>query len=68
MNIHELKEAENANPAPAWQEQAGSVYITFLPGVVPDIQEVTGKAGAHDGVHEALAAAGIGTKLGLTLS
>jgi len=49
MNIHELKEAENANPAPAWQEQAGSVDITFLPGVFPDIQEVTGKAGAHDG-------------------
>ncbi len=33
--------AENANPAPAWQEQAGSVYVTFLPAILPDIPEVT---------------------------
>lgn len=33
--------AENANPAPAWQEEAGSVYITFLPADLPDIPQVT---------------------------
>ena len=32
---------ENTNPPPTWQEQAGSVYVTFLPAVLPDIPEVT---------------------------
>lgn len=31
---------ENANPPPIWQEQAGSVYITFLPAVLPDSSEI----------------------------
>ncbi len=51
---------KNANPAPAWQEQAGSVYITFLPAVLPDIPEVK--------AHEALGAGGTGTELALSLS
>ena len=61
MNVHELKEAENANSAPTWQEQAGSVYIIFLPAVLSDIPEVTGKVGAYDGVHEALGVGATGT-------
>ena len=32
---------ENSNPAPTWHEQAGSVYVTFLPAVLPDIPQVT---------------------------
>ncbi len=52
---------ENANPAPAWQEQAGSVYIAFLlPAVLPDIPVVK--------AHEALGAGGADTKLALSLS
>ena len=35
--------AQNGNPAPTWQEQAGSVYVTFLPAVLPDTLEVTGE-------------------------
>ena len=27
---------ENANPIPNWHEQAGSVYVTFLPAVLPE--------------------------------
>jgi ATP-dependent DNA helicase RecG len=27
---------ENANPVPTWHEQAGSVYVTFLPAVLPE--------------------------------
>lgn len=27
--------AENDNPAPAWSEQAGSVYVTFQPAALP---------------------------------
>ena len=29
--------AENGNPAPTWSEQAGSVYVTFKPAVLPDV-------------------------------
>jgi hypothetical protein len=29
--------AENGNPAPTWQEQVGSVYVTFLPAAFLDI-------------------------------
>lgn len=29
---------ENANPAPVWSEQAGSVYVSFLPAVLPTRQ------------------------------
>ena len=32
---------ENGNPIPAWQEQAGSVYVTFLPAALPDMQRDT---------------------------
>ncbi|GBE36210.1 hypothetical protein BMS3Bbin07_00354 [bacterium BMS3Bbin07] len=39
---------ENTNPAPSWQEQAGSVYVMFLPAVLPD----TGKVGGHDEAHQ----------------
>jgi ATP-dependent DNA helicase RecG len=28
--------AENGNPPPDWSEQAGSVYVTFLPATLPD--------------------------------
>jgi ATP-dependent DNA helicase RecG len=49
---------ENANPAPIWQEQAGSVYVTFLPAVLPDTPEVK--------AHETLGAGGTGTKLALS--
>jgi len=42
---------ENGNPAPTWKEQAGSVYVTFLPPV---------SAGREGGAGE------IGTKLGLS--
>jgi len=30
---------ENGNPEPSWQEQAGSVYVKFLPAVLPDTPE-----------------------------
>ena len=33
--------AENGNPPPLWQEQADSVYVTFLPAVLPGTPEVT---------------------------
>jgi len=26
---------DNGNPAPTWAEQAGSVYVTFLPAELP---------------------------------
>ncbi len=42
--------AENANPAPTWQEQAGSVYVTFLPAELPESQKVTGEVEIHLGV------------------
>jgi len=32
--------AENGNPAPTWQEQAGSVYVTFLPAALPYTPQV----------------------------
>jgi len=32
---------ENSNPPPSWQEQADSVYVTFLPAVLPATPEVT---------------------------
>jgi len=32
---------ENGNPKPTWREQAGSVYITFLPAVLQTAPEVT---------------------------
>ena len=35
--------AENGNPTPTWQEKAGSVYVTFLPAVLPDTPQVTGE-------------------------
>ncbi len=35
--------AKNGNPAPAWQEQAGSVYLTFLPAELPDTRQVPDK-------------------------
>ena len=44
--------AENGNTSPAWQEQAGSVYVTFLPAVLPGIPEITAEVGVHDGVHD----------------
>ena len=34
---------ENGNPKPTLQEQAGSVYVTFMPAVFPDTEEVTGE-------------------------
>ena len=34
---------ENGNPKPTWQEQAGSVYVTFMPAVLSDTPEVTGE-------------------------
>ena len=34
---------ENGNPEPTWQEQAGSVYVKFLPAVLPDVQRDTGE-------------------------
>lgn len=37
--------AENGNPAPNWQEQAGSVYVTFLPAALPDTPQVGTKLG-----------------------
>lgn len=32
---------ENGNPKPTWREQAGSVYVTFLPAALPATPEVT---------------------------
>ncbi len=29
---------------PSWQEQAGSVYVTFLPAVLPDISQIGTKS------------------------
>ena len=34
---------ENGNPKPTWQEQAGSVYVTFIPAVLPGTPEVSGE-------------------------
>ncbi len=36
---------ENGNPPPTWQEQAGSVYVTFRPAVLPDETQVAGELG-----------------------
>ncbi len=36
---------ENGNPPPTWQEQAGSVYVTFWPAILPDKAEVAGEIG-----------------------
>ena len=30
---------ENGNPAPAWKEQAGSVYVLFLPAELPPAEQ-----------------------------
>ncbi|MCK5509577.1 MAG: hypothetical protein KAI50_13775 [Desulfobacterales bacterium] len=38
-NLRELH--ENDNPPPVWSEQAGSVYVTFLPAILPSAQQVT---------------------------
>jgi hypothetical protein len=40
-NLQELP--ENDNPPPAWSEQAGSVYVTFLPAILPSAQQVPDK-------------------------
>ncbi len=32
---------ENGNPPPTWQEQAGSIYVTFWPAILPDDVQVT---------------------------
>ena len=42
LNIIDWR-TENGNPAPTWQEQAGSVYVTFLPAALPDMQRDTGE-------------------------
>jgi len=54
--------AKNDNPPPAWSEQAGSVYVTFLPAIFPSAQRSTEKVipeitrqvedEAHDEAHE----------------
>ena len=44
--------AWSAPDLPAWHEQAGSVYVNFLPAVLPDIPEITGDVGVHVGVHD----------------
>ncbi len=36
---------ENGNPPPTWEERAGSVYVIFLPAVLPDVAQVTGNLG-----------------------
>ncbi|MDA2928386.1 putative DNA binding domain-containing protein [Acidobacteria bacterium AH-259-O06] len=41
---------ENGNPEPTWQEQAGSVYVKFLPAVLPDTPEDTGDVGTKLGL------------------
>jgi ATP-dependent DNA helicase RecG len=38
--------AENANPRPTWHEQAGSVYVTFLPAALPAAQQAMRKHGS----------------------
>ena len=42
--------AENGNPPPGWLEQAGSVYVTFLPAVLPDTPKDTGDVGTKSGL------------------
>ena len=39
---------ENGNPAPTWKEQAGSVYITFLPAELPVSAKVSDKRRTSD--------------------
>jgi len=39
---------ENGNPPPSWQEQAGSVYVTFLPAELPATRQVPDKYPASD--------------------
>jgi len=34
---------ENGNPQPTWREQSGSVYMVFLPAVLPDKTPLTGE-------------------------
>jgi len=41
---------ENGNPEPTWQEQAGSVYVKFLPAVLPDTPKDTGNVGTKLGL------------------
>lgn len=50
---------ENGNPAPSWQEEAGSVFVTFRPAELPATQRVS-KAPGDDASDET------GTKLGLS--
>ena len=38
---------ENGNPTPAWSEQSGSVYVTFRPAVLPDVQPVAAQSTAQ---------------------
>ena len=51
---------ENGNPNPTWKEQAGSVYITFLPAELPVVE----KAGARQETEEKQVAGEVGTKSG----
>ncbi len=39
--------AENNNPPPTWMEQAGSIYVTFLPAVLPETPQVTPEVTPH---------------------
>ena len=57
LNIIDWLKA-NHNPTPSWSEQAGSIYVTFRPAVLPEVQvapdrtdqhaETSGQNGAHE--------------------
>ncbi|MGA8832246.1 MAG: hypothetical protein WB554_11620 [Desulfomonilaceae bacterium] len=36
LNIIDWLKANN-NPTPSWEEQAGSIYVTFRPAVLPEV-------------------------------
>lgn len=38
---------ENSNPTPAWSEQSGSVYVTFLPAVLPEMRPAAAQVAAQ---------------------
>ena len=41
--------SENGNPPPTWMEQAGSIFVSFIPAIIETGPEVTDQAGTKPG-------------------
>ena len=57
---------ENSNPTPTWKEQAGSVYVIFLPAELPRTTEVETQPKPGDDTIPREARDQVGTKLALS--